>query len=325
MHKQRLNEWILDLVIEPDGPLLIKSGTESGADPTLPDMNFVRTHPHGGERTVYLPGSSLKGALRSHAEQVIRTVFGRDPTICCDPLDRREACDRRVNDITDTAEQYRQLCMACRVFGHTVQASHFTVTDAYPVEPVDVLPVRHQVAIDRMSGGVAVGPFELEVAESGRFETRLTLVNFEIWQLGLLALVLRDLAEGRLPLGYGKSRGLGRVTATFKRLEIAYPGRFADRIEGQSVGDSLFGVGALVAPSVCEAYGYQPGDRLDLPDGGRIDPEGAAWGRPALGYGVARDESLDLLSEDDLVDAHTAIRPVLGATVAAWAARVPNV
>ena len=61
MHKALLCELHLDFAIEPRGPLLIKSGREAGADPTLPDMNFVRTyHPTLGE-TVYLPGSSLKG------------------------------------------------------------------------------------------------------------------------------------------------------------------------------------------------------------------------------------------------------------------------
>ncbi len=60
MHKRLLNEAILSIAIEPHGPILIKAG-DKGADPTLPDMEFVRTN-----GTPYLPGSSLKGVIRAH-------------------------------------------------------------------------------------------------------------------------------------------------------------------------------------------------------------------------------------------------------------------
>ena len=72
MHRQVVNGALLDLALWPDGPLLIKAA-DSGADPTRPDMEFVRTHRPDGE-SFYLPGSSLKGALRAHCERIARTV-----------------------------------------------------------------------------------------------------------------------------------------------------------------------------------------------------------------------------------------------------------
>lgn len=72
MHKKFVNHCTIDLTIIPDGPILIKSGKE-GADPTKPDMEFVETY-HAGGRTIYLPGSSLKGAIRAHAERIVRTI-----------------------------------------------------------------------------------------------------------------------------------------------------------------------------------------------------------------------------------------------------------
>ena len=69
MHKCLFNEAIIKLTIEPVGPILIKAG-DSGSDPTKPDMSFVRTM-RNGESTVYLPGSSLKGFLRSHCEKLL--------------------------------------------------------------------------------------------------------------------------------------------------------------------------------------------------------------------------------------------------------------
>jgi CRISPR-associated RAMP protein (TIGR02581 family) len=320
MHKRRLNEWTLHLLIEPVGPLLIKSGGESGADPTLPSMNFVRTrHPQSGERTIYLPGSSLKGALRSHVERIVRTVHGDSTAICCDPLDGRNSCGTRTKNIKNTAEQYKALCLACRTFGHTVQASHFYIADAYPDQAIDDLAVRHQVAIDRLSGGVAVGPFDLEVAQTGRFETQITLINFECWQLGLLALTVRDLSESRLLLGYGKSRGLGRVKAYLGRLEVAYPGRLGDG----NLGSVIMGAGAL-APDMVGPYGFVPNDQVTLPSAGALVPDSVAWGRPLLRFGAPGNEPLTSLAQADLEAAHTQVAQVLAATVPAWSSYRPR-
>ena len=74
MHKQLVNQCVLSLSLMPDGPMLIKSGQE-GADPTKPDMEFVETY-HNGKREIYLPGSSLKGAIRSQAERIVATLGG---------------------------------------------------------------------------------------------------------------------------------------------------------------------------------------------------------------------------------------------------------
>jgi CRISPR/Cas system CSM-associated protein Csm3 (group 7 of RAMP superfamily) len=87
MLKQLVNECIITLHIAPEGPMLVKSGaaTVSG-----PDMAFVRTW-RGGAWQVYLPGSSLKGVLRSHAERITRTL--RMPS-ACDPFTDRDKARR---------------------------------------------------------------------------------------------------------------------------------------------------------------------------------------------------------------------------------------
>lgn len=285
MHKQLVCELNLDFVIEPRGPLLIKSGREAGADPTLPDMNFVRTyHPVLGE-TVYLPGSSLKGVLRSQAERIARTLGLR----CCDPLDENKSCERRVQELKKKAKQrgedfpsarvYRELCTICRVFGHTVQASHLQISDAYPEEPVARTERRDGVAIDRISGAVAAGPFTLEVVTEGRFPSRLSLHNFQLWQVGLLALVLRDVNEGRVPIGFGKSRGLGRVKVDYRRLEISYPGHFAPT-EKYDFARNLYGVAAFPIPEK-GGYRFETDDMLELPGVREVEYD---WGRAALAY-----------------------------------------
>lgn len=316
MHKQRLNELTLYGILQPFGPILIKSGTESGADPTLPSMNFVRTrHPTTGERTIYLPGSSLKGTIRSHVERIIRTVQGTRPEICCDPLSKDNSCGKRLEkkNLT-TAEEYKGLCLACRIFGHMVHASHFTSADAYPTVPIDALAVRQGVAINRFSGGVGVGPFETEVATSGKFQLRIMLTNFELWQVGLLALALRDLGEGRLLLGFGKSRGMGRVRLNLTGMEIAYPGRF-DNFDPVS---KIYGMGTL-ADGLITDYGLTANDSLSMVSGGSLVPDSQLWGRPAAMYGMTASNGNGQDIDRETSEAyHETIMAALAGTVQAW-------
>jgi CRISPR/Cas system CSM-associated protein Csm3 (group 7 of RAMP superfamily) len=301
MHKKLVNELRLKFRIRPKGPLLIKSGQEAGADPTLLDMNFVRTTHAELGRTVYLPGSSLKGVVRCHCEKIGRTV-GLD---VCDPFDMKNSCGRRLERVAKTAsgaEIYRGLCPICRIFGHTVMASHVYLEDAYPtsktIEEVNETEERDGVAIDRVSGAVAVGPFQLEVVTRGEFATRLTLRNFQLWQVGLLAMALRDLSEQRVPLGFARSRGLGRVSLHFDRLEVDYPGRFLDRGE-YAFEQFLYGVTAFES---VDGYGFFPEEPLPLPVPTMPISE---WGRVSLVYKDA-----------------TVITEVLKATVKQWGAFV---
>lgn len=322
MHKRRLNELKLQFVLVADGPILIKSGRESGADPTLPDMNFVRTrHPDTGTRTIYLPGSSLKGVIRSHSERIIRTVLGDDRTICCDPLNKDTNCAKHTSKL-DTAKQYAGSCLACRLFGQQNHASHFYAADAFPAQPVDSLPIRQNVAIDRLSGGVAAGPFDMEVALNSRFATTISLVNFELWQVGLLALALRDLDEGRVRLGFAKSRGLGQVRVYLTYLEIAYPGQFeANR---SRFDREMVGVGALLPEAEIQAYGFVgPDDRLPYAEVKTLLPDTDLWGRPSYAWGEASNNS-SAWSLAQLTAHHQLVSEGMGMAVKAWAALAQN-
>jgi len=188
-------------------------------DPTLPDMSFVRTRrPDVGE-IVYIPGSSFRGVLRSHAERLVRSVNPRD---ACDPTGARgslgQECGRRMNkaDQSGGAEVYMQSCYACRIFGNTAISGRVRVEDLYPIGEVKVLTeTRYGVAIDRVTGAVAQGPFELETVTDGEFRGRIAARNLTVGNLGLLSAALLDISDGLVPLGYGKSRGLGRVQLRF--------------------------------------------------------------------------------------------------------------
>src|SRR5215213_10914643 len=87
MHKAIYLEGRLGLTIRSDGPILIKAGETGGADPTRPDMEFVRTQ-HRGAAEIYIPGPSLKGVVRAQAERIARSLDreGHNPSEGDPPL-----------------------------------------------------------------------------------------------------------------------------------------------------------------------------------------------------------------------------------------------
>lgn len=160
-------------------------------------------------KVAHLPGSSLDGALASQAERIWRTVAG---------------------DLSDWSEQgippaYEDL------FGSVAHASLLEVGH-FKSDPMD--PVTQEfVAIDRFTGGsregakYSVRAFEAPVlkgrlALTVRREGNLVLsgkrlpessasIGLSPEAIGLLALVLKDLATGDIPLGYGTRKGYGQV------------------------------------------------------------------------------------------------------------------
>jgi CRISPR-associated protein Csm3 len=258
MHGRLYNELSLEIAIMPQTPLLIKSGQKASIDPALPDMQFVRTRrrlPNGEvSEVVYIPGSSLRGVVRAHAERLLRTL---DEKHACYVVEAKKFCLRQKGlkeDKEPANHPYKESCYACKLFGNTEIASRVQMSDLYPaVDPLR--ESRFGVAIDRITGAVAVGPFDLEVVTDARFEGRIVLRNFTVGQLGLLGAALLDIADGLVALGHAKSRGLGRVCIEFTRAEF----RFSKRTDG-----AILGVGELADQQLKQKYGLPDGDTLSV-------------------------------------------------------------
>jgi CRISPR-associated protein Csm3 len=264
MHDRLLNEMVFELALRPRGPLLIKSGDGGSLwNPATPDMSFVRMPgPEGG--TPFIPGSSLKGALRAHVERLLRS---HDDRLACDPLGQR-SCSRTLQQHSSrpanqgdegpprSAMLYAQSCASCRLFGNTRLMGRVTCPDLLPDGPTRS-HLRFHVAIDRRTGGAARGSlFELEALHEGTFLGEIRLVNFTLGQLGVLAAALLDLADGHLTLGYGKSRGFGAVAVTFSSLRYWSP--------SQRPGKEIAGVESLLPKERLSWYSIEP-DAATLP------------------------------------------------------------
>ncbi|MEH2181072.1 RAMP superfamily CRISPR-associated protein [Nostoc sp.] len=283
MHKQFVNHCTLDLTIVPDGPILIKSGRE-GADPTKPQMEFVETF-HNGKPTIYLPGSSLKGAIRAHAERIVRTVghpeyekpsdskliWANNPldTDKYDYLYENPQAEQGVKKKLPAPRIYKESSFTDQIFGNIAIASRLRIEDAYPDTSVALkIEERNGVAIDRVFGSVAHGPFDYQVCTSGAFKTKIHLKNFSLAQLGLIALVLRDLDAGWFGIGFAKSRGLGIVRLEYNSAVVQYPGCILRDNQVYPFGSStpwdkihLLGAGEFLRGDNANPYNFPTNDQ----------------------------------------------------------------
>lgn len=152
-----------------------------------------------------VPGSGLKGLLRSRAEFILRSV-GVIPPPCDD-----EPCGT---------------CWTCEVFGFgggqdvasaAVGArSAIRITDAVVSDPVAVR--RKHVAIDRFTGGaMPQALYEVEALEAGGFDLLMEQLagRMPSERLGeiraVCRLVLEDLDDGIIGMGGGTARGYGSI------------------------------------------------------------------------------------------------------------------
>lgn len=286
MLKKLVNEAFCTLRIETTGPLLVKSGHASISGP---DMTPVLTY-RNGRQEVFIPGSSLKGVFRSHLEKIIASL---KPGVVCYPFESvdgrqtelvearqrvyRSSCGGMFNQYSKQSERHRHFleeqtdlvykasCPACRFFGSTGFIGRIAISDAY-LDGDAVKERRDGVGIDRLTGGASHGAkFELEVVGTGVvFETEIHLRNFEIWQLGMLFVILEDLEDELIHIGSGRSRGLGKVRATLsqRQVEGRPDGFVTSALRGsQEPVDQLWGLGRWLNEG---SYGTWPDDYLLL-------------------------------------------------------------
>jgi CRISPR/Cas system CSM-associated protein Csm3 (group 7 of RAMP superfamily) len=237
--------------------------------------------------------------IRAYAEKICRSLRD-DPVPVCLPYlapkskaqkseERQYACglrfeklkeDKKLESIPST-DVYRYSCPACRLFGSHDFAGRLATSDGYLSDRFKeqgkaVFEIRDGVAIDRLTGGTAGGAkYDLEVLTRGEFSTTLDIRNFELWQLGLIALVLRDMEAELVRIGFGKSRGLGRFRAEITSFTVSYYHRNPEKLSG------LF---ALCTQVDRKMYGFFP--------------ESAE-----TGYSLSPTEPIGLRYEHDLTDA----------------------
>ena len=197
----------------------VRIGAGRSTEPIGTDLPVIKD----GQRQPFIPGSSLKGVMRSGAESFVRAISD-SPKAACNPVGKKdEWCVGDVSDLSDdetdkvTDEDiYRATCLVCRTFGSPWFASKVQVRDALLAEPelwFDQFQVRNGVAIDRDTLTASQGKlYDYEVVPAQtRFAFQLTADNLTPDQIGMLLMALRPFERAEISIGGGRSRGLGAV------------------------------------------------------------------------------------------------------------------
>lgn len=169
----------------------------------------------------FIPGSSMKGAFRSAVERVAGSLAPRVKS-CGLAVGNDEDCPTPVHlDATAVDdEMLARLCHTCGLFGSPFMAAKVRFSDlaVVPSTWAGITEVRDGVGIDRDSErAVDRVKYDYEVVPSEtEFDFSLVLENpnSERHELGLVAVGLRELEAGMIPMGGIRTRGLGRCHLT---------------------------------------------------------------------------------------------------------------
>lgn len=163
-------------------------------------LSWAPSSQEQGTWEIYIPGSTIKGAFRKRASQVLKTLWG---------------------------ESTRTTQVLNRLFGAQRQRGLVFFSDAYLMDPYE--PERAWCSMD----GVKMNPQTGRPLEAAKrdylfaygnqlaFKLRVDMQDIEesdMEALSLLAHLLRDFQRGDIPLGGEKTSGFGWVKASVAKL-----------------------------------------------------------------------------------------------------------
>jgi CRISPR-associated RAMP protein (TIGR02581 family) len=179
-----------------------------------------------------IPGSSFKGALRSRLESFLRGIVGSDRSLVANPAieeewsitstEMKSLKEQNTTDAALTAAIVQNTDLVSRLFGSPWIASKFQVRDLTVSSEnwFGQYQERDGVAIDRDTETAADGKlYDYQVVPAGtQFEFKAVVENAEEWELGLLTIGLHQFETEQIPLGGGRSRGLGVVKLDINQM-----------------------------------------------------------------------------------------------------------
>lgn len=260
MLSKTLNELRISMDIHPQGPLLIKDRERAGSGREKNQMYFIREWFLDKDNTgsIYIPGSTLKGAVRSRMEKILLSMPETEG-MCCSGNNGGQTCRKTIEELNgkNKVNPYENSCEICRLFGNEYLKSKITFEDALPIEQKEI--AEHcTIAIDRFSGK-NLDPVILESAEKSSFNTTIIVKNFEAWQIGLLAYIFRDFYNNEIQLGSAKSRGYGIVKGIIKSVSYM---EISDKDSNGKL-NRIRGVGEL-DKNRKDIYKYPVGDGFEV-------------------------------------------------------------
>ncbi|MFM7219076.1 MAG: CRISPR-associated RAMP protein Csx7 [Nodosilinea sp.] len=222
----------------------LKIGAGRSVEPTDPDVPVIKDangHP-------LIPGSSFKGALRSRLESFLRGInpnFANDPNELASSSwmnqvkDIKESAkkikDDRARDIYITDQLKAITDKVSFLFGSPWLAGKLQICDLTVQDGnwFGQYQERDGVAIDRDTETAAdKRKYDFQVVPAGTiFDFKAAAENLEAAELGLLMLGLTQFENEMVPLGGGRSRGLGVVRLDLTEMIWVDPQNREERLQ----------------------------------------------------------------------------------------------
>lgn len=216
------NKFIVKGIIKADTPLHIGAGQDS-FNPVQVDNGVIVDH----NGNPYIPGSSLKGVLRSYIETAVNSwtslddslkacLIVNEPCLNKDEVDKIRKKFEKENDNKDlkiAQEIYSNMCDVCKVFGSHYFAAKISIRDCTLKDEKANIQRRDGVAIDRETGTAADNKkYDYEqVAAGTEFDFYLSIDNLDEEHIDLFKLIIRSLTSGELQIGGKTTYGLGSI------------------------------------------------------------------------------------------------------------------
>lgn len=226
---------------QPESSLMVKSEGDGITVEILPLVSKFDNH-----LTFVLPGSSIKGALRTQAERIVRTVCSLEMKekfmeqleipLVEDLFGVRAKANSKSNKGIGSLfidDCYANVNINPNVWGDIQSAKTSSdLRTALDQAQLQNTQQAFHVAVDRWTGGAADGFLYSNLEPMGvtwqpiclqlnlnRLQESLRLAG-----IALIFLILRDIADNRIPLGYGTNRGMGSI----KVINVNITGRHLD-------------------------------------------------------------------------------------------------
>jgi len=248
--RSRNSRTSIEVPWRPTGPLLVMAAANGLAD------GVPLATESGGEVRFVIPGSSIKGVLRARAERILRTLSpdSQNPDLRLAEALFGSAPIQKSDGNRGALTVFDCHSFAVGMWADLMRSVEVARSDDPKRQIINArdkakrsrVELLDHVSLDRWSGGsddgrlfsliaplapagggqgVQWNPIRMEL-DSRRLPQKAETVgdprvpSFET-ALALLALVLRDFADGELPLGHGTTRGYGEISGKVEDMKVA--------------------------------------------------------------------------------------------------------
>ena len=205
-------------------PIHIGSSAKESLNPIELDSPVLKD----AEGNPVIPGSSIKGVVRSQFERIMRSIWP-DKSGSCGVFGKENCLTPDDKKNLTPEELYKKSCQTCKLFGGIAIAGKLRFKDATYISrngKTCQYEKRDGVGIDRDTGAAAAGAkydFEI-VPRSSRFRFTLIAENLDSEQKKQLEFIISLLEGTLIPDDYlafgGKTtRGLGRMKLENTNIE----------------------------------------------------------------------------------------------------------